>query len=280
MPKIWKFKRGVGGTGVADQVAYWKDEVTITGEADFVYDPTDNCMQIGGAPALTNVGTKLILKNDANAADNSILHIQSGDSGHAIIYFYDTGLTFAGSIDYDNATDDLTISATDDILITPGTGDDVYIVGTAASKFQVQSQSAGTASALDVFRIRRTCTGGDPADGFEVNIGFYTKGTSQAETKIGEIVCERAGAANTSDIILRPYSAGVAKDVVWVDGSTERVGINVSAPNEDLEVAGKIRTNDVFNVSGTDGVTQIWLVQAGDVVTVTGGIITNILSAP
>jgi len=38
--------------------------------------------------------------------------------------------------------------------------------------------------------------------------------------------------------------------------SAGKVGIGVTAPNEQLEVAGKIRSNTTFNLNGTDGVTQ------------------------
>jgi hypothetical protein len=57
-----------------------------------------------------------------------------------------------------------------------------------------------------------------------------------------------------------------------------KVGIGVNSPNEKLEVSGKVRTNDKFNVSGTDGITQVVTIQEGvrtHTLTFTGGILTS-----
>ena len=66
-----------------------------------------------------------------------------------------------------------------------------------------------------------------------------------------------------------------------------RVGINVASPNEDLEVAGKIRANTAFNVNGTNGVADgtytVGLKLTGGgvngTITTKGGIITAIQQA-
>jgi len=57
-----------------------------------------------------------------------------------------------------------------------------------------------------------------------------------------------------------------------------KVGIGVSSPNEKLEVSGKVRTNDKFNVSGTDGITQVVTITDASgthTLTFTGGILTG-----
>jgi len=63
------------------------------------------------------------------------------------------------------------------------------------------------------------------------------------------------------------------------------VGIGVTAPNEALEVAGKIRSNAGFNVNGTDGLTGTYSFGgggSGDIATMsfTGGILTAVTLVP
>jgi hypothetical protein len=58
-----------------------------------------------------------------------------------------------------------------------------------------------------------------------------------------------------------------------------KVGIGVTSPNEKLEVSGKVRTNDKFNVNGTDGITQVVNITDRNGtqhhLTFTGGILTS-----
>jgi hypothetical protein len=57
--------------------------------------------------------------------------------------------------------------------------------------------------------------------------------------------------ADLEDYDFRVGASGATYGFV-VDAGTNRVGIGV-APSEDLHVIGKIRTNDVFNIAGSDG---------------------------
>ncbi|MFA6924975.1 MAG: spore surface glycoprotein BclB [Bacteroidales bacterium] len=78
------------------------------------------------------------------------------------------------------------------------------------------------------------------------------------------------GTTNAKDWVIRTSNAERIR--VLAGGN---VGIGVVVPNEKLEVGGKIRANTVFNVNGTDGVTNVAAGTPTDV-QVTGGIITSI----
>lgn len=53
------------------------------------------------------------------------------------------------------------------------------------------------------------------------------------------------------------------------------MGIGTTAPNERLEVAGKIRANTAFNINGVDGIDTSFTTTDGKTITVVGGIITE-----
>ncbi len=77
-------------------------------------------------------------------------------------------------------------------------------------------------------------------------------------------------------------SGGTADFTVDTGGN---VGIGTTAPNELLEVTGKIRTNTNFNVSGTDGIGGTFTFGGGgtgDIATMTftGGILTGTTTVP
>jgi hypothetical protein len=72
-------------------------------------------------------------------------------------------------------------------------------------------------------------------------------------------------------------SSAATRYNLYIDGTAQnyfagRIGIGVSAPNENLEVADTIRANTFFNLNGTDGVTATYSLPGS--ITVSGGIIT------
>jgi len=71
------------------------------------------------------------------------------------------------------------------------------------------------------------------------------------------------------------YAAAITADIT-IDPAG-KVGIGTTGPNEKLEVAGWIRANTGFNLNGTTGKTGSFTTVDGKTVTVTGGIITNIV---
>lgn len=77
--------------------------------------------------------------------------------------------------------------------------------------------------------------------------------------------------------ILDAVDLSSATAILTIDPATNKIGVNITAPNEDLEVAGTIRANTAFNINGSAGVSGSWTTVDGKTVTSTGGLITSIV---
>jgi len=145
---------------------------------------------------------------------------------------------------------------------------------------EIQRVVSGTAPASFIFQKAR----GDALDAMT---------TVAPGDRIGGIQCD---GYDGDSWVSSAYFGGIVDDTVsdgvvpqalqfltGTTGLTERmritsygdVGIGVSAPNEALEVGGKIRANIAFNINGTDGVTQAAAAgKVSDVTALAGGIAT------
>jgi len=115
------------------------------------------------------------------------------------------------------------------------------------------------------------------ANQFILYAGYYFYQDAAAGTADGLIAWRtRLVCQNNGDIGL----GGTITDASVMTGSalaikSGKVGIATAAPNEALEVAGKIRALTAFNVNGTDGVTQAASAgKVSDVTALAGGIAT------
>jgi hypothetical protein len=99
---------------------------------------------------------------------------------------------------------------------------------------------------------------------------FYNDGNAHL---IGETTGVGALIISATKVRIRPTYNG--SDYLTIIGSSGRVGIGTAAPNEILEVNGKIRADTAFNLNGTDGVTQVAVSgKVCDVTALAGGIAT------
>jgi len=107
----------LASTGAANKVAFWSGTKTVTYDNAFHWDNTNKWLGIGtdsavyaplhvikaGSPiAPTSLSVVGIFQNDNSASDNSEVHIVSGTSGTAAIYFGDSHHTDEGHISFDN----------------------------------------------------------------------------------------------------------------------------------------------------------------------------------
>ena len=109
----------------------------------------------------------------------------------------------------------------------------------------------------------------DSAENVDAWVRILAGSSAKAELQFGY----------ASEVGLQSISCDNAYNEMGITAGKVGIGLGISRPNEKLEVGGKIRANTAFNVSGTDGITQIInIVDKNNVrhtLTFTGGILTS-----
>lgn len=78
--------------------------------------------------------------------------------------------------------------------------------------------------------------------------GVYVGETAQGNLRASTATVTLANTVNAGKIFLdAKTSAGTSNTILTIDGSTQKVGINVTSPQAALDVAGEIRTTTGFN---------------------------------
>ena len=200
------------------------DGVIQQDNANFFWDDTGNYLQIGGAPLTVSTGTKLILKNDAFATDNVVLHMQSGAAGISQIQMGDSLGPAEATVSYNADIQDLTITAEDRFIVNAGENIQMETIGVDDfHKYTVNTTS--TTGSYNAWVMTRKTTG-DMGATFGVGIAFNLTDSGITDSTVAAIRGRRENADNTGDLVFYPFNAGSAKQVMTVSGQYQSVAIS------------------------------------------------------
>lgn len=92
----------ITGSGVANYVAYWDGVSSLTGEAGFEYNPTNNTLSVGGTDAMTVNGSAITTRFATHAADgltevNAEFHKHGATAASGAITYYARSRGSAGA---------------------------------------------------------------------------------------------------------------------------------------------------------------------------------------
>ncbi len=139
-----------------------------------------------GAGLIVPSNTYWMMQNNGASANSSYLGMLAGDTGETGLWLGDGNVPEAGQIAYDNNTDDLTVTATDDIVLD---GDVVYLDGgfraNRVEKDDVDYQVLGTdyyiaytdVDTANLYVDMPSTAAGDAGRVFLIGLEGHTSGT-------------------------------------------------------------------------------------------------------
>ena len=230
-----------------------------------------------------------------------LLHVQ-GNSRATLFRAVDQSTLASNSLNNGSLTGGTSWTATNDCALSSNAANWSYTTGLESTLTQASDTMTTAGKPNRYYKLTYTVTNSTGSPTAAITTSFAATTTSLAVSTNGSaLVVYFISAASPSDFVISAtLTTGQAftldtlslQEIIGGDvrayglftgGGTEgikvmgdgKVGIGNSAPNEVLEVTGKIRASTGFNVNGTDGVTQA--AAAGkvcDVTALAGGIAT------
>jgi hypothetical protein len=237
---------GATGTGVTNQVAFWANATTLSGETALWWNPSTDRLGIGtGAPAQTlDVAGTMRLTGSTGTSATIMGRNPSGDISAIVV---DGGLSLSGNV----------LSATG---VTYGTGTTNYLTKWASSSGLTNSIILETGNTIDINGALRvvnssgtatTITGQD-ANGYVSRVSVGTGLSLSGNTIRTSGVTFGSGAVNQIAYWASASSVTGENDLWW-DSSNNFLGIGTNSPSFNIDV---LANRSILSLKST-GTTQI-----------------------